>query len=92
MKLINELWTCTFICCQIDSLFVRYYVHLLRLEFICAHFIFQFTVHIAYVLASSTAVPNPVISCLIKITNDYIFLVLAYPGCPGKEAIKCVFV
>jgi len=24
----------------------------------------------------------------IKIQNDYAFLVLAYPGCPGKEAVK----
>jgi len=30
----------------------------------------------------------PIISCLIKIQNSSSFLVLAYPGCPGKEAIK----
>jgi len=28
----------------------------------------------------------------IKIQNGFIFLVLAYPGCPGKEATKWVFV
>ena len=33
---------------------------------------------------------NPIISCLISIQTDFTFLVLAYPGCPGKEAIKQV--
>jgi len=28
------------------------------------------------------------ISCFIKIQNDFTFLILAYPGCPGKEAIN----
>jgi len=30
----------------------------------------------------------PIISCFSKIQNDSIFLVPAYPGCPGKKAIK----
>ena len=34
---------------------------------------------------------NPIISCLIKIHSGSTFLVLAYPGCPGKEAIKWMF-
>ena len=33
---------------------------------------------------------NPIISCLILIQTGLIFLVLAYPGCPGIEAIKWV--
>ena len=33
---------------------------------------------------------NPIISCLIYIQADFTFLVPAYPGCPGKEAIKRV--
>jgi len=33
---------------------------------------------------------NPVICCFIKIQIDFAFLVLAYPGCPEKEAIKRV--
>ena len=33
---------------------------------------------------------NLFISCLIKIQNSFIFLVLAYPFNPGKEAIKRV--
>jgi len=32
-----------------------------------------------------------VIYCFIKIQIDLIFLVLAYPGCPGKEPAKWVF-
>jgi len=32
--------------------------------------------------------PNPIISCLIYIQTGFTFLVLAYPICPGKEAIK----
>jgi len=31
-----------------------------------------------------------IISCFIKFHNGFTFLVLAYPRCPGKEAIKCV--
>jgi len=27
-----------------------------------------------------------------KIQTDFTFLVLAYPGCPGKEAVKWVYV
>jgi len=29
-----------------------------------------------------------IISCFIKIHNGFDFLVLAYPGCPGKKAVK----
>jgi len=28
------------------------------------------------------------VSCSSKIQIGFIFLVLAYPGCPGKEAVK----
>jgi len=28
------------------------------------------------------------VSCSSKIQIDFTFLVLAYPGCPGKEAVK----
>jgi len=35
---------------------------------------------------------NPIISCLFKIQNGCTFLILAYPGCPGKEMVKKVFV
>jgi len=35
---------------------------------------------------------HTVISCFIKIQIYFNFLVLAYPGCPGKEAIKWVSV
>ena len=34
----------------------------------------------------------PIISCFVKIQNGLIFLVPAYLGCPGKEAIKWVSV
>jgi len=33
---------------------------------------------------------HPIISCFIKIQLGLSFLVLAYPGCPGKETIKRV--
>ena len=33
---------------------------------------------------------HPIISCFIKIQNSLTFLVPAYPGCPGKEAVKWV--
>jgi len=33
---------------------------------------------------------NPIISCLIYIQTGFTSLVLAYPGCPGKEAVKRV--
>jgi len=33
---------------------------------------------------------TPSISCLTEIQTGFIFLVLAYPGCPGKEAVKRV--
>jgi len=33
---------------------------------------------------------HPIVSCFIKIQNGLTFLVPAYPGCPGKEAIKPV--
>ena len=35
---------------------------------------------------------NPVISCFIKIQMGLTFLVLAYPGCPGRETVKQVSV
>jgi len=31
---------------------------------------------------------HPIISCVIKIQNGSAFLVPAYPGCPGKEAVN----
>jgi len=34
---------------------------------------------------------NPIISCLSKIQNGSTFLVLAYQGCPGKQAVRWVF-
>jgi len=34
----------------------------------------------------------PIISCFIKIQTGFTFLVLAYSGGPGKEAIKRVSV
>jgi len=36
--------------------------------------------------------PAPIISCFFKIQNGLTFLVLAYPGYPGKEADKWVSV
>jgi len=41
---------------------------------------------LAYGPADATA--TPVISCFIKIQNSLTFLVPAYPGCPGKEAVE----
>jgi len=38
--------------------------------------------------ADTTASQNPVISCLIEIQTDFTYLVPAYPGCPGKEAVQ----
>jgi len=35
---------------------------------------------------------HPIISCFIKIQNGLTFLVLAYPGCPVKEATEWVSV
>ena len=32
--------------------------------------------------------PPPTTSCFLKIQNVSVFLVTAYPGCPGKEAMK----
>jgi len=32
--------------------------------------------------------PPSIIFCFIKIQNGFTFLLPAYPGCPGKEAIK----
>jgi len=37
-------------------------------------------------------IPPKIISCLIYIQTDFTFLVPAYPGCPGKEAVKRVLV
>ena len=33
-------------------------------------------------------IPNPIISCLISIQTGFSFMVPAYPGCPGNEAVK----
>ena len=44
----------------------------------------------AYGPADATTSQNPIISCLILIQTGFTFLVPAYPGCPGKEAIKRV--
>ena len=44
----------------------------------------------AYGPADATFSQNPTISCLIWIQTGFTFLVLAYPGCPGKEAIERV--
>ena len=44
----------------------------------------------AYGQADATAFQNPIISCLILIQTGFTFLVPAYPGCPGKEAVKQV--
>ena len=44
----------------------------------------------AYGPADATASPNPIISCLIWTQIGFTFLVPAYPGCPGKEAVKSV--
>jgi len=33
---------------------------------------------------------HPVISCFVKIQNGLTFLVPAYPGCRGDEAVKWV--
>jgi len=35
---------------------------------------------------------HPVISCLIKIQNGFVFLVPAYPVCPRKVTVKRMFV
>jgi len=45
---------------------------------------------LTYFPADATATPT--ISCFIKIQTGSTFLVPAYPGCPGKEAVKRVFV
>ena len=39
---------------------------------------------LAYGPADATAIPKPIISCLIYIQTGFTFLVVAYPGCPGK--------
>ena len=44
----------------------------------------------AYGPADATASQNPIISCLIQLQTNFTFLVFAYPGCPGIEAIKWV--
>jgi len=46
----------------------------------------------AYGPADATVSQNPIISCLIEIQIGFTFLVPAFPGCPGKEAIKRVCV
>jgi len=35
---------------------------------------------------------HPIVSCFIKIQIGLTFLMPAYPGCPGKEAVKRVSV
>jgi len=37
---------------------------------------------------SSCCYCHPVVSCFIKIQNGFTFLVPAYPGRPGKEAVR----
>jgi len=44
----------------------------------------------AYGPADATA-PPPTISCFSKIQNGSAFLLLAYPGCPGQEAVKLIY-
>jgi len=44
----------------------------------------------AYGPTDATATSNPIVSCLIEIQTGVTFLVPAYPGCPGKEAVKRV--
>jgi len=44
----------------------------------------------AYGPADATASQNPIVSCLIYIQIGFTSLVLAYPGCPAKEAVKRV--
>ena len=44
----------------------------------------------AYSPADAAASQNPIISCLIQIQIGFTCLVPAYPGCPGKEAVKWV--
>jgi len=34
---------------------------------------------------------NPIISCFVYIQTGFTFLVLAFPGCTGKEAVKRVY-
>ena len=46
--------------------------------------------YLHYGLADATA--TPIISCFVKIQISLIFLVPAYPGFPGKEAVKWVSV
>ena len=45
----------------------------------------------AYGPADATISQNSIISCLILIQTSFAFQVLAYPGCPGKEAVKRVY-
>ena len=49
----------------------------------------------AYYLHMFCPVPlpaeNPIVSCLTKIQTGFTFLLPAYPGCPGKEAVTWVF-
>jgi len=44
----------------------------------------------AYGPADATAIPNPIMSCLIQIQTGFTFVVPTYPGCPGKETAKQV--
>jgi len=45
-------------------------------------------VQMTYILLSSWCHCHPIICCFIKIQTGLTFLVLAYPGRPGKETIK----
>ena len=45
----------------------------------------------AYGPADAAAIAKPHISCLILIQTGFTFLVPAYPGFPGKEAVKWVY-
>ena len=45
----------------------------------------------AYGPTHTTASPNPINSCLISIQTGFTFLVLVYPGCPRKKAVKPVY-
>jgi len=40
--------------------------------------------------ADATATCHPIVSCFVKIQIGFTFLIPAYPGCPGKEAVKGV--
>jgi len=47
-------------------------------------------VHLFAYGPAATASQNPIICCLILIQTGFTFLLLAYAGCPGKDAVKRV--